>query len=72
MLKGCILHASHAEDRYQSDFGLSTHLQVPDKEDGQNSKSEVTYGANATIKICETHNDVDVNARSWLASVPEV
>ena len=68
-----VLHASHAQNRYQHDFLVLRHVQVPDEEDWEQPKSEVTYGCNGTVGESNADNNVDVDAgSSVMVLIPEV
>lgn len=57
------VHASHAEDRYQSDLGSSIDSKVPNQTDWNQAVGDVTNGANRTVEISEINVSTSRDAR---------
>ena len=46
-------------------------MEIPYEKNGKDAKGEITNGTDASVEVCEAYDDLDIDARARLCSVPE-
>lgn len=64
------LQKAHTHADTDTDFLNTAHLQVPDKEPGEDCKNEVGHGGPYSSKDGKVHNRHRIDTCSWNAVVP--
>jgi hypothetical protein len=52
----------HAQNTSQGGLRPNIHLEIPDKEDGQNSQHKITAGSGNTVDIGHVDDDIQIQA----------